>query len=265
MSDHDHPVLGTVLDRFEQQDGAFVGDAPLSWAQGRTLYGGMTAALAWAMTTRAFPDLAPLRSAQVAFVGPAAGRLAITPRLVRQGRSAAFLAVSVSGEAGPAAECLFSCGHPRESVVRHAAPPAPEVPAPEDCPLLFGGAPGPDFARNFEMRIAGGNRPLAQGEPTFTCWTRFTRAQAVDPLTGLIALADALPPAAMVSFPKPSVISSMTWSIELDALPTDADGWFLQRSEAEDSADGYSRQAMTLWDAAGRRFFAARQTVAIFV
>ena len=44
-------------------------------------------------------------------------------------------------------------------------------------------------------------------------------------------------PAAMVSFPAPAVISSMTWSIEVDALPTDADAWFLQRSAAEDSAE----------------------------
>jgi hypothetical protein len=115
------------------------------------------------------------------------------------------------------------------------------------------------------MRLAAGQRPLAGGEPSFTCWSRFARPQAVEPLTGLLALADALPPAAMVSFPAPAVISSMTWSIDLDQVPADADGWFLQRATAEDSADGYSRQAMTLWDAAGRRLFAARQTVAIFV
>lgn len=265
MTSTDHPVLGAVLEQFRQTPAGWVAEAPLSWAQGRTLYGGMTAALAWAMAARAFPDLPPLRSAQVAFVGPAAGELTITPRLVRQGRSAAFVAVSVIGEAGAAAECLFSCGAPRDSAVHHAGPPAPQVPSPDDCPALFGGAPGPDFARNFDMRLAAGNRPLGGGEPEFTCWTRFARPQQVDPLTALIALADALPPAAMVSFPRPAIISSMTWSIEVDALPADADGWFLQRSAAEDSADGYSRQLMTLWGASGRRLFAARQTVAIFV
>jgi len=265
MTASDHPVLGAVLDQFTPSDAGWTGEAPLSWAQGRTLYGGMTAALAWAMASRAFPSIPPLRSAQVAFVGPAAGNLTIAPRLIRQGRSATFVQVSVSGEAGPAAECLFSCGAPRDSAVRHTAAAAPEVAAPDACPTLFGGAPGPDFARNFEMRLAAGSRPLGQGVPEFTCWTRFTRSQQVDPLTGLIALADALPPAAMVSFPAPAVISSMTWSIEVDALPTDANAWFLQQSAAEDSADGYSRQAMTLWDESGRRLFAARQTVAIFV
>ena len=261
----DSPILREVLDTFASDGTSWTGMAPDSWAQGRTLYGGMTAALAWATTIRSMPDLPPLRSAQVAFVGPAAGQLRIEPLLVRQGRSASFVRVSVSGEKGPAAECLFSCGAPRESRVVHHSAPAPSVRPPDSCEALFPGGAGPTFAHNFQMLLAGGQRPFAGGEPSFTCWTRFTRSQGVEPLTGLLALADALPPAAMVSFPEFGIISSMTWSIEVDALPDSADGWFLQRATAEDTADGYSRQAMTVWDETGRRLFAARQTVAIFV
>lgn len=262
----DNPTLNQVLAAFVPAGGGVIGTAPESWAQGRTLYGGMTAALAWAATVRSQPDLPPLRSAQIAFVGPASGQLTITPALIRRGRSAAFVRTSVSGEAGAAAECLFSCGAPRESRVKHHSATAPAVPMPADCAPLFPGGPGPSFARNFDMLLATGSRPFSgDGEPSFTCWTRFTRPQGVEPLTALLALADALPPAAMVSFPEFGVISSMTWSIEVDRLPDSADAWFLQQATAEDTADGYSRQAMTLWDAAGRRLFAARQTVAIFV
>jgi len=259
------PTLRQVLDTFTADGSAWIGMAPESWAQGRTLYGGMTTALAWSAAIRSLPDLPPLRSAQVAFVGPAAGELRIEPVLVRQGRSATFVRVSVAGEKGPAAECLFSCGAPRDSRVVHQSAPAPVVSPPEGCQPLFPGGAGPTFAHNFEMLLAGGQRPFSGGEPSFTCWTRFTRPQGVEPLAGLLALADALPPAAMVSFPEFGVISSMTWSIEVDALPAHADGWFLQQATAEDTADGYSRQAMTLWDERGRRLFAARQTVAIFV
>ena len=39
------------------------------WMQGRTLYGGASALVAYTAATRAFPDLPPLRAAQVAFVG----------------------------------------------------------------------------------------------------------------------------------------------------------------------------------------------------
>jgi len=260
------PTLHQAIEAFVPAATGLSGPAPESWAQGRTLYDGMTAALAWAATVRSQPDLPPLRSAQIAFVGPAAGELTITPTLVRRGRSAAFVRTSVSGEAGAAAECLFSCGAPRDSRVKHRSAIAPAVLAPADCAPLFPGSPGPSFARNFEILLAAGSRPFSgDGEPSFTCWTRFTRPQGVEPLTALLALADALPPAAMVSFPEFGIISSMTWSIEVDALPDSADAWFLQQATAEDTVDGYSRQAMTLWDQAGRRLFAARQTVAIFV
>ena len=261
----DQPIIAEVVDRFSLEGDRWTGPAPESWAQGRTLYGGMTVALAWAMVCRSLPTLPPLRSAQIAFIGPAAGQLSIAPVLIRQGRSAAFVRVSVTGEAGPAAECLFSCGAPRDSKVLHECKPAPTVPPPEQCGPLFPGGPGPSFARNFSILLATGQRPFSGGEPSFTCWTRFTRPQGVDPLTGLLALADALPPAAMVSFSEFGIISSMTWSIEVDALPTDGDGWFLQQALTEDTADGYSRQAMTLWDENGRRLISARQTVAIFV
>ncbi|MCW3798718.1 thioesterase family protein [Sphingomonas sp. BN140010] len=261
----DSPTLNQVLDAFVPAGTGLTGTAPESWAQGRTLYGGMTAALAWAATVRTLPDLPPLRSAQIAFVGPASGSLQIVPTLIRRGRSAAFVRTSVTGEAGAAAECLFSCGAPRDSRVAHRSPNAPSVPRPADCGPLFPGGPGPSFARNFEMLLAAGNRPFSGGEPSFTCWTRYTRPQGVEPLTAVLALADALPPAAMVSFPEFGIISSMTWTIEVDALPADADAWFLQQATAEDTGDGYSRQAMTLWDDSGRRLFAARQTVTIFV
>jgi len=261
----DNPTLNQVLDAFVPAGSDFTGSAPESWAQGRTLYGGMTTALAWAATERSQPDLPPLRSAQIAFVGPAAGQLTISPEVIRRGRSAAFVRTSVTGEAGPAAECLFSCGAARDSRVEHRSVAAPAVPPPSSCEPLFAGGPGPSFAQNFQMLLAAGSRPFSGGDPSFTCWTRFARPQGVEPLTALLALADALPPAAMVSFPEFGVISSMTWSIEVDALPNSNDDWFLQQATAEDTADGYSRQAMTLWDERGRRLFAARQTVAIFV
>ena len=40
------------------------------WMQGRTLYGGASALIAYTAVARAFPDLPPLRGAQVAFVAP---------------------------------------------------------------------------------------------------------------------------------------------------------------------------------------------------
>ena len=71
------PALGEVVAALEAMDGGWALDAPPSWSQGRTLYGGMTAALCWAAVGRSVPGLPPVRSAQFTFdraeaVGPAA-------------------------------------------------------------------------------------------------------------------------------------------------------------------------------------------------
>ncbi|WP_344696969.1 thioesterase family protein [Sphingomonas rosea] len=240
-------------------------DAPPSWSQGRTLYGGMTAALAWAAATRALPDLPPLRSVHAAFIGPAAGRLTLRPEILRQGRSATTVGVDVHGEQGLAARLTFFCGAPRTSKVAHERIEAPGADAPDSFPAVLGSGQGPTFAANYDIRHVSGGLPFQGGPPEFLMWARMREADGADPLVSLIALADVLPPAAMPVFPEFGVISSLSWSFDLDRLPTDAGAWYLAGATSESTADGYSRQSMTLWNEAGERILAGRQTVAIFV
>ena len=107
--------------------------------------------------------------------------------------------------------------------------------------------------------------PLTSGPAEFMMWARLREADGADPLVSLLALADVLPPAAMPVFPDFGPISTLSWSFDLDRLPDDPAAWYLCRATSESSGEGYSRQAMDLWDSAGRRVLAGRQTVAIFV
>jgi acyl-CoA thioesterase len=225
----------------------------------------MTAALAWAATTRLLPDLPPLRSVQAAFVGPASGRLTLAPEILRQGKSATTIGVDVRSEAGLAARLTFFCGAARPSKVAHERVEAPEAPPPETLPAVLGRGQGPTFAANFDIRHVSGGLPFSGGSPEFAMWARLERHEGTDPLVALLALADVLPPAAMPVFPEFGVISSLSWSFDLDRLPVDAGAWYLCRATSESTADGYSRQAMDLFDASGCRLLAGRQTVAIFV
>ena len=50
------PSLASVIASLGAASDGFTLDAPPSWSQGRTLYGGMSAALAWAAATRAFAE-----------------------------------------------------------------------------------------------------------------------------------------------------------------------------------------------------------------
>lgn len=260
--------LQNAIDRLSQDGGEFVIDAPEDWAQGRTLYGGMTAALAYEAVKRSQPDLAPLRSAQFAFIGPATGRLRFSPMLLRRGRSSTIVAVDCANEEGPVARATFVFGAARESVVAHDYMAAPAVPAADACGR-FRNEDGAHrgFWNNFETRLAMGGRlfDASAPRPEFGVWVRYRDPGDVDSTTALLAAADCLPPAAMVHFPKPAPISSMTWGIDLMRIPASAEGWRLLWATSEHTAGGYSMQSMMMWDEAGAPLAVGRQAVAIFV
>lgn len=258
--------LRTVIDQFARDGDAVTLNAPPAWSQGRTLYGGMTAALCHEAARPLIAAEVPLRSAQFAFIGPASGSLRLVPTIARQGRSLSAVTVDLLADDRLAAKATFLFGAPRDSVVAYDRADTPTVPPPEDCEPLFpeGFAPA-GFFDNFDMRVTAGSRLISGGDPEFTLWVRFRDAQSVDPVTALLALADAPPPAAMPAFPRPAAISTATWSIDLMYAPTAPNDWHLLRSTGEQASDGYAMQDMTLWDSGGRRLIQGRQCVAIFI
>lgn len=260
-------ALHDALVQFEEQEGDLVIDAPAAWAQGRTLYGGMSAALAHEAAIRSIDDLPPLRSAQLLFVGPAEGRLTFTATVLRQGRSATLVAVDAHGEKGQVLRASLVFGGARDSVITFADLPMPEAPAPDDCQGLFGDASvrAPGFTGNFIMLNAGGGRPFSGDEDALKLWTKFRDAPGGNVTSALLAMADVPPPAAMTRFPQFAPISSMSWQIDIIHHPDNMDGWHLMRSRAEGAGEGYSPQEMQLWDEEGRCLAAGRQSIAIFI
>lgn len=246
-------------------------EAPELWAQGRTLFGGMTAALSHAAIARGFGDLGLLRNAQFTFVGPATGQLSFRPALLRRGRSSAIVAVDCWNEEGLAARSTFSFAGPRESVVAHDHSPRMDVPPPEGCePFHRTTKPLKGFLAQFEFRFAAGSRLFEPGgHPEFAVWVRFRDGAGEDRITALLALADALPCASMAHFSKPAPVSTLTWSADFHQPLAEGDaaasaGWHLVWSSSEVAADGYSIQNMRVFSANGAPLLSARQVVAIF-
>jgi acyl-CoA thioesterase len=260
----DFSKLLEALNAVEEQ---FVITLPADWLQGRTAYGGLSAALCLEATLRACPGLPPLRSAQFAFIGPATGELHITPKVLRQGRSAVFTSVDLVGEAGLAVRATFCFGAGRDlphDYHRYAMPATPDQ---ASCPSYFASwSPQPDFMSHFEGRQVAGGAPLAgSGAPEMLVWLRHRDPAATGTLVSLMALADALPPASFAMFTEGVPISTMTWAVDiLDARPESQTGWWLVRSEAETLHAGYSAQTAVIWHPDGRPVMAARQNVAIF-
>ena len=239
---------------------------PDDWMQGRTTYGGLTAALC----LKAAEPLAggrPIRSAQIAFVGPSYGELVSVPTVLREGKNTAFISVRMSGPGGVVAECIFAFGAARESSLDFSDMIAPPVTPPAETSAFFPDEERrPAFSRHFNMRLIKGGRPVS-GAPDgeIVLWMRHRDDAAPMEAVTLLSIADTPPPAAFSMLTVPGRISSMTWMAEFltDDISTE-NGWFLAQHIAQTARQGYSSQAMRLWNSKGEPMMVGRQTIAVF-
>lgn len=256
--------LVDILSTAETGDNSLAARIPDNWMQGRTAYGGLSAALALEAALRSQDDLPPLRSAQIAFVGPLAGEVEVKTELLRRGRTAAFIEANVYGDGKLGLKALFVFMTALESSIDYADTARPEAPDYADA------APAPThpdpkfFTNNMEFRHA---LPIEERHtPDFMRWVRLKERDGLHPMVEMMAIGDAMPPAAMALFKQPGPISSMTWQVNLlTPNPVTTDGWWLTRSTADLAREGSSSQVMQVWNADRTPVITGMQSVAIFV
>lgn len=259
-------AFSQLLSAMHSHDAEYAIELPSDWLQGRTAYGGLSAALCLEATLRSNGDLPPLRSAQFCFIGPATGVLRMAPKVLRKGKSTVVVGVDLEGDSGLAVRATFCFGTSRAVAQTHGALDMPAVPAPEAAPPYFTWPNRPNFMSHFDGRLVQGAVPGTVGQaPKMTVWLRHHDADEWHTLVRLLALADALPPAALVPYSQVVPISTVTWAIEfLDDNPQTTGGWWLARAVADLSDQGYSAQGTVIWNRDGRPILIARQNVAIF-
>lgn len=252
--------LPALLAQARRTDTGFTTEIPSNWLQGRTAYGGLSTALALAAAKQVEPDLPPLRSAQVAFVGPLAGPVTVTATKLRRGRNAAFIQSDIVSEAGLGLRTTFVFMAALPSAIDHdATSPARHVPPPTDAALYTG--PPEFFTGNFNFY----DLKDAAGPTEWLRWGRLIERDGLDPEVELMALGDALPPAAFKLFERMTPLSSLTWIANvLHPRPVTSDGWWLLHAETDIAREGYSSQAMRMWNADGTLVAEGKQGVAIF-
>ncbi|MEL7129027.1 MAG: thioesterase family protein [Pseudomonadota bacterium] len=247
-------------------DGRASLNVPEAWMQGRTTYGGLTAALCHE-AGRPLAQGRPLRSAQIAFIGPVGGQISLDAAVLREGKNTIFVGVDVLGEKGIGARATFVFGTARPGTITHlAAPKQPEISPIDTLEDPFPRGIGPAFMQNFDVKLEFGPPPMSGADAAdIGLWMRHGDREAKDDVTALLAIGDVPPPAAFSLFAGPARMSSMNWSVDvLTDTPQTEDGWWFARHKAETLKDGYSSQAMSLWNANGDPIMLSRQTIAIF-
>jgi acyl-CoA thioesterase len=254
-----------LMNSFERDGAGFRVTVTDNWLQGRTTYGGMSAALCLEGALRAFPDLPPLRSAQVSFLGPVGGAAEVRAEALRRGKNVSFVSADLFSGGAHATRAVFAFGAPRETVLSADFIPARKFPPPEElkAPRREG---APPFALEFDVRWLAGGKPFSGSRDCDVfLWLKHADVAARS-APALLALADMPPPALFPMFPHFAPLSTMTWSLNFLADPARVGGdWLLMECRAENAGEGYSSQDMFIWTREGRCIAAGRQSVAIFV
>ena len=247
-------------------DGEATLDVPGDWLQGRTLFGGLQAAIAL-KAMRSLVTEAPLRSLQVTFVGPVpGGEVKARARVIRTGKSTTHVeARIVDGETTLATMVgIFGLARPSAIAVRPVQPPVTASPSPIELRYVEGGAPA--FTQHFKAKWLVGGPPYSGAAGNENVIELGMRDASLATEAHVVAMADFIPPVAL-SFVKERVAAaSLNWMLELltdDVTALPLDGWRID-AHLMAAAGGYTHQSLELWGPGGVPVALGRQTMMVF-
>jgi acyl-CoA thioesterase len=257
-------TIASLLKDIDGRPGALSLDHAGQWLQGRTLYGGASALIAYTMAGRAYPGLPPLRAAQVGFVAPIGGEIELRAEMLRQGRNVSQVRSEIiaDGQLALTSMWLFAAGRDPNAVHSKSAPHDWPGPPEENNEAMKG--KGPEFIRNnFELRF--GQQREGERGATVRRWARLTNDEGLDPVSRLVLMGDVMPPGAMRVMERAGPISSINWSFNvLDPETQSAGGWYLAENASQHAEVGYSSERLRMWDIEGRQVLDGLQCVAVF-
>jgi acyl-CoA thioesterase len=262
--------LSRILTAFTAQDGNGGYEAVIEadWQQGRTLYGGLIAALANCAMRRLVPQR-PLRSLQVAYVGPnAVGEVRFEPHVLRAGKAAtlASCVAKSNGEVSLTVTAMY--GAARESALTVQPAPA-DIAVPVDRLTDLEPRPGiPAFTQHYAQRWARGNIPFSRARRSeMSVYVRY-RGEEVSQLTEAHALAlmDAIPTPALAMLAEPGPASTLGWSLDIldQRFDFGVEQWWRLDAAVESAAQGYVVHSGHVVNPAGRVAAISKQLVTVY-
>ncbi|HEY2514582.1 MAG TPA: thioesterase family protein [Polyangiaceae bacterium] len=256
-----------VLDSLSGSGTSFTVDVSEDWRQGRSVFGGLQAALAL-RAMRPFAEGLPLRVLQTTFVAPMLGATRIDVAPLRSGKTTRHVEARLSNAEGLVALVVGIFGAPRPSEV-NVVPRQPRI---ESAPVQpFVRAPGlPAFLAHFDVRWRRGGPPAAGLQTTESSVEVSFGESGLATEEHVVALSDVPPPHALTMLPRLAVGSSLTWSLEilhggeewkLEALPLG--GWRLD-IDLVAARSGYTSQSVLVWGPGAELVAISRQCMVVF-
>ena len=247
-------------------------DLPAGWLQGRTLYGGLAAAMLMHKARSTIQDeQQKLLSCSVTFVGPIEqAQVKLTAEVLRKGRSVTSVEVRLWQNDAVQTIMLASFGAMRESsLMVDQEKSAPELTPINDLKVYPLHPLAPECMKQMQLVWAEGAPPCtASTEPDFAGWMRFHPEMHDNrdmTLTDLMIAFDMWPPGVLPMLKQIAPASSLTWQLTyLNPLQNKIHDWMKYKVFTDSAKDGYSTEYAHLWDANNRLIAIARQTVTVF-
>ncbi|GGF80548.1 acyl-CoA thioesterase [Alteromonas lipolytica] len=243
---------------------------PDTWGQGRTAFGGITAAMLHHALSLVVEEDRSLRAYHTNFVGPVSfdTPIELVVEKLRAGRNMTqFLAKLVQN--GDVCVCIQACfGVNRESKISIDKLPSHSMAVPQkpnyipQIPKLM-----PRFFRYYDLAVEQGQFPFSWSKHShYHGWMRFKEPLENFNYSHLISLIDAWPPAILQQLKLPAPASTVSWDIEMvQPLNITSDNpWFGYQVDTRLANDGYAHTEATIWDDKERVVALSRQTIAVF-
>jgi acyl-CoA hydrolase len=251
-------------------DSRWAGDFPADWTQGRTVFGGLQAALATTVAQELAGSDRQLRTLDIGFVAPMApGPVEVVGEVLGSGRSATQLQVSIRQDGALGCRAYVVAGTARPSSVLVPAQPPQSPPGdPQDQGVEFSYVEGvlPVFTQHLEMRWCSPAFPFSGAGPDGAMIDGWCRHRT--PASGLeavVALLDTWPPTVLPMASGRMPASTVRWSAHLveRVPPGDEKGWFWYEARTVHSRDGYATSYARLYSG-GRLVVWSEQLMTVY-
>lgn len=243
---------------------------PSEWSQGRTVFGGLSAALLFAVTESKVTPERLVRSFHCNFIAPffVEHEYTIKVVLLREGKNVSVLQGSIIQNNIICVQTQTVFGAKRQSMLAVKNTEVHNLELPKE-PSLLVQTPKltPKALQHFEMAIVDGIPFTGSTETTVSGWMRFKKSPESLGCAHLIALIDAWPPTLLQQLQIPAPASSMTWTINfIQPLPTlSSKEWFAYQAKTREFSDGYGVSDANIWDEKGKLLATSNQIFTLFV
>ena len=243
---------------------------PSSWAQGRTVFGGVSAGLLCDTVSRGVDSNRRLRYLKVGYLRPLETDkpFRIEMEELSTGRTVVVRSAQIIQDDSVRVSVQANFVTQLQSKVEIETFQPPSLKPPDAPGTLRMGGPGfPTFTKNFEFYTTTEGLPFHGHEVSeLGGWMRFKEAPAAITKSHLVCLIDVWPPAPVPYYDRPVPMSTINWGIHfaepLDGIRVDDFLGYLARVNF--FKDGYGSSSAHIWAPDGRLLAKSYQTFVIY-